>query len=147
MKIDKHAIVRRQVAALDKLGREELQQKFEELYGFERKTCNDQNLRFRIAYRLQELQFGGLSGEAEALLDAMADADPLANLEQVKPRLYTQTRGTRYVREWRGGTYVVTVLGPKKFEYENEIFTSLTAVATKITGTHQSGKNFFGVAK
>ena len=147
MKIDRNAIVRRQIAALDGLGRGELQRKFAELFGFERKTCNDRSLRFRIAYRLQELQFGGLSQETEELLDTLADADPLANLEPVKPRIFTHARGTRYVREWRGREYVVTVLGPREFEYGNEIFTSLTAVATRITGTHQSGKSFFGVQK
>ena len=45
------------------------------------------------------------------------------------------------------GDFTVFVLGPKQFEYDNEMFTSLTAVATKITGTHQSGKSFFGVKK
>ncbi len=101
----------------------------------------------RIAYRLQEFQFGGLSKATEELLESMANADPLANLQNVPSRNYSNTRGTRFVREWRGREYVVTVLGPKQFEYDNEMFTSLTAVATKITGTHQSGKSFFGVKK
>ncbi len=147
MKMDKHAIIRRQIAALDGLDMDGLRRKFEEIHGFPPQSFNEQNLRYRIAYRLQEFQFGGLSKATEELLESMADADPLANLESVPARNYSNARGTRFVREWRGREYVVTVLGPKQFEYDNEMFTSLTAVATKITGTHQSGKSFFGVKK
>lgn len=147
MTIDRNVITRRQIAALEKLGLDELRVKFEELYGFCREGVNAQNLRFRIAYRLQELQFGGLSSEAEAVLDTIADEDPLANLKQTRPKYYTYTRGTRYERDWHGHTYVVTVLGRRQFEYENEVYSSLTAIASRITGTHWSGKNFFGVKK
>ena len=147
MKMDKHAIIRRQIAVLDGLDMDGLRRKFEEIHGFPSQSFNEQNLRYRIAYRLQEFQFGGLSKATEELLESMANADPLANLQNVPSRNYSNTRGTRFVREWRGREYVVTVLGPKQFEYDNEMFTSLTAVATKITGTHQSGKSFFGVKK
>ena len=147
MKIDKHAIIRRQLAALDSLDMDELRRKFEEIYGFATQTHNVQSLRFRIAYRLQEFHFGSLSPVAEEMLNSIADADPLANLDCAPARNYSHTRGTRFVREWHGREYVVTVLGPKQFEYENGMYTSLTAVAKKITGTHQSGKSFFGVQK
>ena len=147
MKLDKHAMIRRQLTALDGLGIDGLRRKFEEIYGFATPSCNEQNLRFRIAYRLQELHFGSLSPAAEDLLDAMADADPLANLQRTPARNYSHTRGTRFVRAWHGREYAVTVLGPKQFEYDHEMYTSLTAVARRITGTHQSGKSFFGVQK
>ena len=32
-----------------------------------------------------------------------------------------------------------------KFEFEGEMYRSLSAIADKITGTHWNGKKFFGV--
>ncbi len=52
--------------------------------------------------------------------------------------------GTRLVREWQGRMHQVTVL-PEGFEYESQFFTSLTAIARKITGISWSGPRFFGL--
>lgn len=145
--IDKDKIIRRQMDAVDDMGVEQLRDKFAELFGLEPHSFSADYLRRRIGYRLQELQFGGLSTESAKLLDSLADADPLANLQSVPARRYSRARGTRYLREWRGKTYEVTVLGPKEFEYDRQVYNSLTAIATKITGTHQSGHKFFGVTK
>lgn len=147
MSIDKDRIIRRQMDAVDDMDVEQLRAKFAELYGFDAISYNMEHLRRRIGYRLQELQFGGLSQESIKLLDSIADADPLANLQATPTRRYSQTRGTRYLREWRGKTYEVTVRSQREFEYDGEIYKSLTAIATKITGTHQSGHAFFGVKK
>jgi len=146
MKIDKHALIRRQVAAIGNLSLDELRIKFEELYGFPSKVVNADTLRRRIAYRLQELQFGGLTPEAEQYLDELADSDPLARLETQQARKYTATRGTRFRREWKDKTYEVIVQGTRCFEYNGRTYKSLSAVASEITGTHWNGKRFFGVS-
>ncbi len=80
-----------------------------------------------------------------AMLDAIADKDPAANLraEGMKPRVFV--KGTRLCRDWKGKTYEVLVHQDGRFEYEGEIYRSLTAIAEKITGTHWNGKKFFGV--
>ena len=145
MRIDRDALAARQIAALDGLDVEALGAKFLELYGFHSTIMNADYLRRRCAYRLQELQFGGLSREAEEFLDALVREDPLARLEPRTARKYTVTSGARFVREWRGKTHEVIVLGPHLFEYEGKTFKSLTAVAESITGTHWSGRRFFGV--
>lgn len=146
MKIDKHALIRRQVAAIGNLSLDELRIKFEELYGFPSKVVNADTLRRRIAYRLQELQFGGLTPEAEQYLDELADSDPLARLETQQARKYTATRGTHFRREWKDKTYEVIVQGARCFEFNGRTYKSLSAVASEITGTHWNGKRFFGVS-
>ena len=145
MKIDRNALVRRQVSALDSLGVEALVGKFSELFGIRPAIINTDWLRRRCAYRLQELQFGGLSQKAEEYLDALVRDDALAHLEPRTAKRLTPTRGARFVREWGGETHEVTVLGPSLFEYRGVRYKSLTAVAKAITGTHWNGRRFFGV--
>ena len=145
MRIDRQALARRQVDALGGLGVEALVEKFAELFGTRPAVMNAEWLKRRCAYRLQELQFGGLSQEAEDYLDALVRDDPLARLEPRTPKKLTATRGARFVREWGGETHEVTVLGPRAFEYRGASYKSLTAVAKAITGTHWNGRKFFGV--
>jgi len=134
-----------QIAKLGRLDREELRRRFTELYGFEAVTCSCDNLRKRIAYRLQELEYGGLSQKTLDLLEEIAAADPLANLGNPPAKRTTNARGARYVRVWNGKNYEVSVLGEGRFEYDGRIYSSLTAIAQQITGTHWNGKRFFGV--
>ena len=64
---------------------------------------------------------------------------------RVAPENGTKVRpGTRLVREWQGRTYVVTVTDDG-FNYDSETYTSLSAIAQRITGAHWSGPRFFGV--
>ena len=144
--LDKHTLIKRQIEAMDKLTLDGLRVKFDELYGFPSKVVNAETLRRRIAYRLQELQFGGLTPEAEQYLDELADSDPLARLETQQARKYTATRGTRFRRECKDKTYEVIVQGTRCFEYNGRTYKSLSAVASEITGTHWNGKRFFGVS-
>jgi len=52
--------------------------------------------------------------------------------------------GMKLLREWNGVTYEVTVLD-NGFEYRDERYRSLSAVARKITGARWSGPRFFGL--
>ena len=54
--------------------------------------------------------------------------------------------GSAITREYKGGTLAVKVL-PAGFEYEGEIYKSLSAVAKKITGSHCNGYHFFRLTK
>ena len=47
-------------------------------------------------------------------------------------------------REYKGKVIVVRVL-PRGFEYEGEVYRSLTAIAQKVTGAHWNGVSFFGL--
>jgi hypothetical protein len=54
--------------------------------------------------------------------------------------------GTRLLRKWRGRHYEVLVEG-SDFYFNSKRYSSLTAIAMEITGTHWSGPNFFGLVK
>ena len=143
--MNRDEIVKQQIHALEDVEIAELKVRFRDLYGFDCGATNAKNLRNRIAYKLQERVFSGLSDADRAMLDAIADKDPVANLKAdgMKPRIFV--KGTRFCRDWKGKTYEVLVHQDGRFEYEGKIYRSLTAVAEKITGTHWNGKKFFGV--
>ena len=102
-----------------------------------------------LAYRLQELEFGGLPKWARQSLDGStakvdpADAGSVATPKLAAPRLKP---GARLVREWHGRTHTVAVLDDA-FEFEGRRYRSLTQIACEITGAHWSGPRFFGLAK
>lgn len=52
--------------------------------------------------------------------------------------------GTRLVREWNGQEHIVDVTDDG-YLWNDQTWTSLTAIATAITGTKWSGPRFFGV--
>jgi hypothetical protein len=96
-----------------------------------------------VAYRMQEVTFGGLKSGTRKRLRQIAKAlasDPRALVTDsptIKP-------GTRLVREWNGKPNVVTVL-EKGFEYQGRRYGSLSQIARLITGTRWSGPLFFGL--
>ena len=54
--------------------------------------------------------------------------------------------GTILRREYKGRTIKVAVLD-NGFEYEGDIYRSLSAVAKVVTGTHWNGYHFFNLAR
>lgn len=140
-------IVMKQLAALQRMELEELREKFAELYGTETTSYNLQQLRKRLAYRIQEIYYGGLTTSEFAILGSIAAKDPLAKMEKNKPISIETIRGTRFSREWHGKVYEVIVTGDGTFEYEGRLFKSLSAIAKEITGTQWNGKLFFGVTE
>lgn len=137
--------VKRQLELLDLMNQAELREKFCELFGFEPGQTNIVNLRRRLAYRIQELHFGGLSDNDKEILTRIADGDPMANLQNKAKGMISKLRGTRYQRVWKGKKYEVIVLGDGTFEYDGTVYQSLSAIAREITGTRWNGKLFFGV--
>lgn len=137
--------VKRQLELLDLMNQAELREKFNELFGFEPGQTNIVNLRRRLAYRIQELHFGGLSDNDKEILTRIADGDPMANLQNKAKGMISKLRGTRYQRVWKGKKYEVIVLGDGTFEYDGTVYQSLSAIAREITGTRWNGKLFFGV--
>lgn len=103
-----------------------------------------------IAYRIQELEFGGLPKWArQSLAGATAESDQedATGATNSKPPEPSPLKpGARLVREWHGRTYVVAVLD-RAFEFNGRRFGSLTQIACEITGAHWSGPRFFGLMK
>jgi hypothetical protein len=133
-----------QVAALPKKPTPELKQMWRELFDRELPGLSRNYLVSRVAYRIQELAYGGLKPATRARLDALADAlDPKAARKRV---VNGPVVGTQLIREWRGVEHRVAVLADG-FEWEGRRYRSLSAVARAITGTQWNGWSFFGLKR
>ncbi|MBX6322412.1 MAG: DUF2924 domain-containing protein [Rhodospirillaceae bacterium] len=131
------------VAALKTTPTPRLKAMWRELFDREPPPYNRRFLESRLAYRIQELAYGGLKPQTIERLDALAEAlgDPKA------PRRRSLERpiaGTRLIREWQGVEHCVTVLD-EGFEYQGRRYKSLSAIARAITGTRWNGLVFFGL--
>ena len=98
----------------------------------------------RIAYKMQEEAFGGLSNNTRQRLEAIGAKHSKIKL-RARPRDINFAPGTVLLREWGEREHKVVVTADGLFEYEGSTFKSLTAVARQITGTHWSGPLFFGL--
>jgi hypothetical protein len=131
-----------QIAALKTRSTPELRDKWRELFGKEPPILGRRYLEDRLAYRLQELRFGGLSDRARRRLDALADRlDPKAARRRDPGR---PIAGTQLRREWQGVEHVVTVRD-HDFEYDGRPYKSLSAIARAITNVRWNGPLFFGL--
>ena len=134
-----------QVAELPTLPTPKLKAMWRELTGTEPPPYNRTFLVKRLAYRIQELAFGGLSVQAERRLDDLVD-----ELDgKKKPKAKDMTApivGTKLIREWQGVLQEVTALADG-FEWQGRRYQSLSAVARAITGTRWNGPLFFGLRK
>jgi hypothetical protein len=96
-----------------------------------------------VAYRVQELAFGGLSPEPQRHLRKIAQDVKVNGVARLRARPALQP-GTRLMREWRRRNYEVVVLDDG-FSWQGKHYRSLSAVARTITGTAWSGPLFFGL--
>lgn len=98
-----------------------------------------------LAYRVQELAYGGLALSTRTRLKKIAadirDGKQIALLTErrIKP-------GTRFVREWGRETHTVEAT-ESGFAYRGTHYTNLSQVAGVITGSKWSGPLFFGLRK
>lgn len=53
--------------------------------------------------------------------------------------------GTRLVRNWNGKRYSVLILKSGEYEYQGKTYSSLSQIASEITGTRWNGWVFFGL--
>ena len=103
-------------------------------------------LRRFVAQLLQEKRHRGLPVLVLRELEAIAAAGPRV-ASKSGPVLPVIIRpGTRLIREWNGKTIAVTA-AEQGFEYDGKQFSSLTQIASEVTGTHWSGPRFFGMTK
>ena len=61
--------------------------------------------------------------------------------DEYKPALKP---GTRLVRNWNGNRYSVLILMNGEYEYQGKTYSSLSQIASEITGTRWNGWLFFG---
>ena len=160
------ASVTAQIQALRGMKVAELRVKWIELFGEESRSNNRDFLWRRLAWRVQELAFGGLSDRAKARLaelskevdirflpprgwkgaiEAATAPLPEATSGSIRdPRL--PKPGTTLSRPYRGHDIRVTVL-EKGFEWQGRPYRSLSAIAREVTGQRWNGLLFFGLTR
>ena len=159
------ASVTAQIEALRRMTVAELRVKWRELYGEDTRSCNRVYLWRRLAWRVQELAYGGLSERANAKIAELNRDD---NLRMRPPRGWRPPRnsdgdqfgpqekrrplrdprlprpGATLTRLYRGHEIRVHVL-EDGFEYESRHYASLSALAREVTGQRWNGLLFFGL--
>jgi hypothetical protein len=139
---------------------EELKKKYSEL--FENKPAPSNNKTYlwkKIAYRLQELEYGGLSVESQGKIQELIQKYDPVNNKAVRPENTSQNEpkkanlkrdkrlpipGTVITKEYKGIKLQVKIL-ESGFEYSNKVYKTLTAIAKEVTGAHWNGYLFFNL--
>ena len=133
------------LAALKTAPAADLQAQWRELFGKEAPPHNRAFLQSRLAYRVQELAYGGLKPETlrrlEALGEQLDGGNPVLRRIRVDDKPVT---GTRLVRNYQGTEHVVIVLADG-YSWEGRPYRSLSAIARAITNTRWNGWAFFGL--
>ena len=149
----------RETAALGKMTVAGLRIRYAEVFGESTTSRHKQFLIRRILWRLQANEEGGLSERARRRAKELAaDSDVRLTAPRTKTAAPTEPvkasaiqiseddrlpmPGAVITRRYKGDIIEVRVL-PKGFEYEGEVYRSLSAVARKVTGTHWNGYHFF----
>ncbi|MDB5322193.1 MAG: putative bacteriophage related protein [Phycisphaerales bacterium] len=152
------------LAALERMTVTQLRAQYLSVFGEATRASNRHFLFKRLAWRIQSLAEGGLSERAKRRAAELArDADirmtvprpPKAGeatatrtVAMPAPKLTAHDRlpiaGTVLTRMYRGKQVETKVL-PRGFEYEGQVYRSLTAVAKAVTGSHWNGHLFFGL--
>jgi len=133
------------LAALKTTPTPELKRQWRDLFETEPPPYNRRFLESRLAYRIQELAYGGLKPETIERLEALAEQLDGGKLEVRRRRADDRPiAGTRLIREWKGVEQTVTVLR-EGYEWQGRPYKSLSAVARAITGTRWNGLVFFGL--
>jgi len=153
--------VTKEVVALRRMTVPDLRRRYAEVFGEECRSRHKQLLVKRIAWRLQALTGGDLSERARMRAAELAnDADLRMHAPTPKKAVsagltaagtlvaaadnHRPLPGTVLRREYKGRTVHVMVLD-KGFEYEGDVYRSLSAVARAVTGCHWNGYHFFGL--
>ncbi len=150
-----------QIATLKNATLPELQNKYKELFDSKETPCDNKlYLLKRIAYKLQEVKYGGLPETIKTRISGlMTKYDPVNN-KALRPQVTSagkEVNSLPFVRDKRlpiPGTVItkrykrqiiqVKVM-EKGFEYNNTYYKSLSALSYEITGAHWNGFDFFGL--
>jgi hypothetical protein len=134
-----------QLSALQRLSVNQLKVKWEDLFATAAPNNSRGFLEVRIAGRIQELTYGGLTRDTRRALDNLADeVEGKITRKGMADDARNPLPGTKLVREWDGTEHTVTVLADG-YDLAGKKFKSLSAVAKAITGTSWNGFRFFGL--
>ena len=140
-----HEPILARLAALKTMSVNDLKSEWQALFGASAPNNSRGFLGGRLAYRIQELTYGGPDRETRRMLDLLADEveGTLTRKSQIAdPR--NPVTGTKLIRDWDGTEHTVTVL-KDGFDWGGRRYKSLSAIARAITGTQWNGYRFFGL--
>jgi hypothetical protein len=140
-----HEPILARLAALKIMSVNDLKSEWQALFGASAPNNSRSFLEGRLAYRIQELTYGGPDRETRRMLDLLADEveGTLTRKSQIAdPR--NPVTGTQLIRDWDGVEHTVTVL-KDGFDWGGRRYKSLSAIARAITGTQWNGYRFFGL--
>ena len=141
----KQDLIPARLAALKTTSTPDLKKQWRELFDSEPPPFNRRYLESRLAYRIQELAYGGLKPETVKRLEALGEQFDGGDRKKSRIRAdLTPIVGTRLIREWKGVEHVVTVTADG-FDWQGRPYKSLSAIARAITGTRWNGWVFFGL--
>jgi len=141
-----------EILALKNATLEEMRAKYTELYdGKEPPNISKIEIWKKIAYKIQEREYGGLSEEAEDVKNQLIKKHDPINNKTVRSTDWNPHRdkrlpipGTIITKAYKGKTFQVKVL-ERGFECNGHVYKTLGAVARAITGAHWSGYLFFNL--
>ena len=147
------------ILALKTASLPELQKEYEAVFDGKKAPSNNKTYLWqKIAYKIQELEYGGLPEEARAKAKDLAkEYDPINN-KVLRPNginngadktCISRDRrlpmpGTVITKEYKGANILVKIL-EKGFEYNGKVYKTLTAIAKEVTGSHWNGYLFFNM--
>ncbi len=134
------------LAALKTTPTPELKQQWRDLFATEPPPFNRRYLESRLAYRIQELAYGGLKPETIKRLERLGEELDGGDRRKrsIRADRDRPITGTRLLREYQGVEYVVTVT-QTGFDWQGGPYQSLSAIARAITDTRWNGWTFFGL--
>ena len=135
---------------------EELRAKYAEIFPEQAPSSNNKVFLWRkIAYRLQEVEYGGLSAEATGKISELINKYDPVNNKSLRPKpsgadksktpgrdMRLPIPGAVIRKDYKGKLIEIKVL-EKSFEYEGKIYRTLSSVAKAVTGAHWNGYLFF----
>jgi len=149
------------IAKLQQMNVAELREEWRKLFNEEPRSRNRVGLWKRLAWRVQELEYGGLSERAKKRLEELMPTAELAlrvphgfMKDATTPPVIADRRvrdpripppGTVLLRSYKGQKLAVTILDDG-FEWEGREYRSLSALAREVTGCSSlNGLAFFGL--
>ncbi len=154
------AAINAKITALKNKTTPELQKEYEVFFNGQKATSDNKvYLVRRIAYRLQELEYGGLSQKAKNRLEELMLLYNPINNKAIRPKVSIETQariktrgrdrrlpipGSVILKEYKNMNIQVKVL-TNGFEYNNKIYKHLSSIAEEITGAHWNGYHFFNL--
>lgn len=149
-----------QIQELRSMTVNQLRERYEDAFGESTSARNKDWLWKRIAWKIQELEYGGISERAKKRAKEIANEHDIRvrppmgafkeydDTKKSKPRtiINLPAPGTVLTREYKGVPIEVEVL-EEGFLYATQVYKSLSAIAKEVTGSHWNGPVFFGIKR